>query len=148
MIGAAGLTRATCAAALACAATASIAPPAQAVDNYPCTGSYVFSWTGGSTVKRCPLAGPLSGNRVPVYSQSVNYDDPRYRVGWLNFAAPQYFFCERDEINIYHHPLHPAWQNYWWAETVADNGRHGKVPEVYFRGGVNNEPDSGLGNCF
>jgi hypothetical protein len=133
---------------LAITAAVCIAPPARATDNYPCTGSYVFSWTGGTTVKRCPLAAPLSGNRVPVYRDSVTYDDPAYRVGWLDFGQAQYFYCERDLINIYHHPLHPSWQNYWWAETVADNGRPGIVPEVYFRGGANYEPDAGLGNCF
>jgi hypothetical protein len=37
-----------------------------------------------------------------------------------------------------------AAENYWWGSTMADNGRWGWVPEVYFAGGENNEDDAGL----
>jgi hypothetical protein len=43
-------------------------------------------------------------------------------------------------------------QNGWWAYTLSDkdsagNSHWGWVPETYFKGGNNNEPDAGLFMC-
>jgi hypothetical protein len=43
-------------------------------------------------------------------------------------------------------------QNGWWAYTLSDkdssgNSHWGWVPETYFKGGNNNEPDAGLALC-
>ena len=35
----------------------------------------------------------------------------------------------------------------WWARTVAGDGKPGWVPEVYFKGGGNDESDLGLRTC-
>ncbi len=35
----------------------------------------------------------------------------------------------------------------WWAYTKADNGRWGWVPEMFFVGGDNMDPDRKLAMC-
>jgi hypothetical protein len=47
---------------------------------------------------------------------------------------------------LYWHPNN-RWSNVWWAKTRGRDGRMGWVPEVYFKGGVNNEPDLELRRC-
>ena len=36
------------------------------------------------------------------------------------------------------------YSNFWWAETIADNGRWGYVSQVYFQGGGNYQRDACL----
>src|SRR6185312_17563346 len=48
----------------------------------------------------------------------------------------------------YHHPApETGWYNDWWAKTLSDDNHWGWVPEVYFRGGDNDEADPGLPRC-
>lgn len=114
------------------------ASPAFAHDNYPCGPANTVKF--GYHVQYCPLwTAP-----VPVYS----WRDPgSTRVGWLYSASNNWFVCQTDiaATTVHYGPYY----NKWWARTMADNLRWGWVPEVYFKGGDNNEPDATLrtGSC-
>jgi Cutinase len=44
--------------------------------------------------------------------------------------------------------VHPGgWRNDWWARTKSDDHKWGWTPEVFFKGGANNERDAGLRKC-
>lgn len=88
---------------------------------------------------------PLTQGNVPVFDS--NAGGPR--VGTLvqgptaGNLSPHWFLCQA--------PGKPytlgRYRNNMWAYTMADNGRHGWVPQVYFKGGANNQADGGLRRC-
>jgi hypothetical protein len=72
-------------------------------------------------------------------------DDGRRRngiVGWLVYGGCNNWFY--DQWGTARNYYLGGYVNNWWATTLADNGRYGWVPEVYFRGGEDFEADAGL----
>src|SRR5215212_3473531 len=129
----------------AIASGAATAEPARAADDYPCLAPQDQPWA--AQVQLCPLTSPLSNGWVPVYRDPVANPPgsaPPQPAGWLHGTANQHFVCERPHTGaVYYHPR--GWRNYWWAYTLSDDGVWGWVPEVFFRGGLDDEPDGGLG---
>jgi hypothetical protein len=135
--------------AVAAIGAIAVAPSARANDAYPCEDAVHLHWSK-KPVQRCPLTAPEPPSGwVPVFAA------PTIRVkgaplpapsGWLHGTANQYFVCEQSFTPApYVHPR--GWRNRWWAYTKSDDGVWGWVPEVYFHGGGNDEPDSGLIGC-
>lgn len=113
------------------------AGPAAAADNSPCARPQVVRL--GHWVQYCPLwranvpvyANPDQGNSAPVVGTLIQGGSANWFVGdhyRSNYVSGSYY-------------------NHWWAYTLADNGRWGWVPEVYFSGGGNDETDAGLYLC-
>jgi hypothetical protein len=127
------------------------ATPASAYDNYPCSSPAHHVTATLELVQDCLL---WRGN-VPVYASPYRIGWPNWVVGYLYSASGNWFICQFDEARgadgtivhtaTYHYG---SYYNNWWAWTIADNGRYGYVPEVFFKGGNNNEPDRGLANCL
>jgi hypothetical protein len=124
------------------------APQAAAADAHPCDRPVSRAWST-EPVQRCALIAPESGDRIPVYANPVSrrmgaaLPSPD---GWLEGTAGQYFVCETRTSKLFYHRR--GWRNDWWAYTAADRGvAWGWVPEVYFRGGDDDEPDAGLRGC-
>lgn len=134
----------------ATAASTAFADTAAAVDNQPCSAAVFQSWSA-EKVQPCPLAAPLPPNGwVPVYREPVAVaagQTPPTPDGWLHGTTNQYFVCDaRFADAAYHHPS--GWRNVWWAYTQADGSDlWGWVPEVFFAGGADDEPDAGLRRC-
>jgi len=118
------------------------APAARATDNVPCHG----------TTKR-DLTDPLSGRvwrgtdvmfcnltqgHVPVYATR---SPGAPVVGELEQGGDANWFVTEMKGETFRKG---SAENFWWGSTMADNGRWGWVPEVYFAGGDNNEDDAGL----
>ncbi|WP_432842025.1 hypothetical protein [Dactylosporangium sp. CA-092794] len=123
-------------------ATALIATPgtASASDASPCSRTQ-FTVYSIFKVQYCPL---WTGN-VPVYDISAVWTGGNQApVGYLTYGGWANWFNGQAEFGEY--GLN-GYQNRWWAFTQADNGAWGWVPEVYFSGGGNDEPDSGLYQC-
>jgi hypothetical protein len=109
-------------------------PSAAAEDESPCGYTYQHQ---GWTVQDCPL---WRGN-VPVYDWYGS--DPRV-VGYLDYGGwANWFVCHRVGSTY----VFAGHMNNWWALTMADNGRWGWVPEVFFAGGEDFDPDRGLVRC-
>jgi hypothetical protein len=126
-----------------------VASPASAADAYPCGNPVSLSWSTAQ-VRLCPLTSPLPPNGwVPVYKSPVASPKgapPPAAAGWLHGTANQYFVCDRAfPAAPYYHPS--GWRNVWWAYTKSDDGVWGWVPEVFFRGGNDDERDGGLSNA-
>jgi hypothetical protein len=68
-------------------------------------------------------------------------------ASWVAGAGSVYFACQRAFTGArYYHPN--GWWNYWWAATRSSDGTTwGWVPQVFFRGGANDEQDGGLDAC-
>jgi hypothetical protein len=129
------------------------ASTASAHDSYPCGPQYYQPWAAQwhvyqgldtSRVQICPL---WKGN-VPVYSAPSRYPQ---QVGTLNWAAGNWFYCQfqvgTTPGNFRTYRYGPYWTT-WWAVTVSDYPyAFGVVPEVFFKGGDNNEPDATLRRC-
>ncbi|MGH2802211.1 MAG: carboxypeptidase-like regulatory domain-containing protein [Thermoleophilaceae bacterium] len=135
--------------ALALAFACLPAEEAAAYDAYPCGPEGRASWTS-EPVQLCPLTSPLPPNDwVPVYRQPVpnpRGESPPPPDGWLHGIENQYFVCQHAfPFASYHHPR--GWRNHWWALTLSDDDVWGWVPEVFFKGGADDEPDSGLRWC-
>jgi hypothetical protein len=114
---------------------------ASAKDSYPCGPAQSAPWTT-MRVQSCPLTTPLPPNGwIPVYAHAGGP-----LVGWLHGTAGQLFVCQSLSSVTYHHP-NTSWYNNWWAKTLSDDNHWGWVPEVYFRGGENDERDAGLAIC-
>ena len=80
--------------------------------------------------------------RVPVYGSYST--DPAYGgrvVGHLYKGGRANWFLWQCSGN--RAALGRYW-NYWWAYTLADNGRWGYVPLTYFAGGANGQRSSKL----
>jgi hypothetical protein len=131
-------------------ASATFADSAAAVDSQPCGAAVFKSWSA-EKVQPCPLAAPLPPNGwVPVYREPVAVAPGATAPtpdGWLHGTTDQYFVCDaRVPDASYTHPN--GWRNDWWAYTQADGSDlWGWVPEVFFAGGANDEPDAGLRRC-
>lgn len=112
----------TCAAASAVAA-----PEAFASDPGACArnGRAIF----GRAEYQCSL---WRGN-VPVYS---GYSTSSNVVGYLYRGGRANWFLSQCVGNVAHLG---GYFNYWWAYTLADDGRWGFVPLTYFAGGANNQ---------
>lgn len=112
-------------------------------------------------VQRCPLAAPVDGTRIPVYTHPV----PRAKGArmpaprsWLTArdgaqGKEAMLICERkfakgawSPAALYWHP-NDGWYNNWWALAIANDGKGGWVPEAFLKGGDNLEPDLGLRTC-
>ena len=100
-------------------------------------------------MQRCPLVAPLPPNGwVPLHARPVaraaGAPAPA-ATGWLKGTANQYFVCQREFSATYVHSQ--GWRNRWWAYTLSDDQKWGWVPEVFFKGGNDNERDKGLVIC-
>jgi hypothetical protein len=110
-------------------------------DDIPCGDPYHESIVNGDA-QICPL----TQNRVPVYE---SFEDGFFGdndiVGYLNNADGNFFMCQLlgEEFDIPGTNI----SNDFWALTLADNGAAGWVPEVYFAGGGNFQPDANLVRC-
>jgi hypothetical protein len=122
---------------LAMTAIFGVATGAQADDAYPCDAQQ--SSRAGHLVQYCPLT---QGN-VPVYNTPDAGNGATVVGRLVNGGRSNWFVGDqiRSDFRL------GAYTNYWWAYTLADNGRWGWVPEVYFRGGDNNEGDAFLKVC-
>ncbi|WP_285496887.1 hypothetical protein [Actinomadura sp. NBRC 104425] len=111
-----------------------VAPgPALAVDDKPCAPPVPHPEYG--KVQYCPL----SRGNVPVYAGRKQESGI---IGYLRKGGSANWFlgyqCRDGTIRL------GRLANDWWAAAKADNGRLGWVPEIYFAGGGNFEPDAGL----
>ncbi|MEU6660306.1 hypothetical protein [Streptomyces sp. NPDC046821] len=118
------------------------APTAQATDNVPCHGTVKRDLTDPNTGNVWPgtdvMYCNLTQGHVPVYA-SRSADAPV--VGHLEQGGAANWFVTEMKGGDFH--LGSS-ANFWWGSTMADNGRWGWVPEVYFAGGDNYEDDAGL----
>jgi hypothetical protein len=120
-------------------------PPTATTDKYPCTAQFTETDSGtGHRAQRCPLA---SGN-VPVFD-SPDLGDAAHQVGVLHAGGSTNWFVGQSYRSSF---VMGNLQNGWWAFTLSDKDSSGKshwgwVPETYFQGGANNEPDAGLFEC-
>ena len=135
--------------AAACAIAGVHAADAEAYDTDPCGKEHRVNWTN-EPVQLCPLTALADGNRIPVYTSPVAnprgraIPSPRTFIGAASGTAR--FVCESAFPKaVFYHPS--GWRNVWWARTVAADGKPGWVPEVYFKGGGNDESDPGLRTC-
>jgi hypothetical protein len=113
------------------------AAPAGAHDENPCGDQY---WHDGfqKQVQDCAMWR----GAVPVYEERW-HDASQEPIGYLWNARGNWFVCERQGSTY----GVSGYLNDWWAYTLADNGEWGWVPEVYFSGGDDFEPDGGLVHC-
>jgi hypothetical protein len=110
-------------------------PTAQADDEHACGETFKHEYYD-TYVQRCPL---WRGD-VPVFSKGGLV------VGFLEQGGnANWFKCQ--ELQVFNPHSVDGYVNYWWAETVADNGRWGWVSLVYFAGGDDWEPDATLRYC-
>jgi hypothetical protein len=135
--------------AVAAAASAAHLPAASAYDAYPCGREVTVPWSA-VPVHPCPLTSPLPPNNwVPVYRVPVpnpRGSSPPAPRGWLQTTTGRYFVCHRAfPAAMYYHPS--GWRNLWWSYTRDDSGNWGWVPEVFFKGGDDDEPDYGIRSC-
>jgi hypothetical protein len=130
------------AAALAGSITMAGATTAQAVDESPCRRPQVAR--ASHWVQYCPL---WRGN-VPVYN-SPDRGNNATVVGYLvQGGSVNWFVGDRYRSRYtFRTSSGRVLYNGWWAYTLADNGRWGWVPEVFFSGGENDETDGGLYLC-
>jgi hypothetical protein len=134
--------------AAACVIAGSCAASAQARDDAPCTNA-----VANVPTQLCPLAELLDGTRVPVHTQPVRHNKGTPRPLARSTAHAQdttmgkalSFECQAKGA-LYWHPNNRTF-NIWWARTIGEDGRPGWVPEVFFKGGANNEPDLRLRRC-
>jgi len=111
---------------------------AAAKDDYPCGPQFDHD---GLMVQICPL---WRGD-VPVYDLANSQLGSQ--VGKLNVGGTaNWFACQTQFTNIPYE--YGGYETNWWAYTMADNGRWGWVPEVFFSGGGNNQADAELEHCF
>jgi len=120
----------------ACWALAVAAPMASASDPGACARN--GRTIAGMAEYQCTL---WRGN-VPVYGSYST--DPNYGgrvVGYLYAGGRANWFtsqCRGNKATLV------GYWNYWWAYTLADNGRWGYVPLTYFDGGANDQRSATL----
>jgi hypothetical protein len=107
---------------------------------------------------RCPLLWDSAKTsaamtRVPVFAQFTSPGlGPSAAVNHLyREAGAQYFRCHLPGAAYEFAPQY-GWgraRHTWWALTQGDEhpGKWGFVPEVYFLGGADDQPDPGLPMC-
>ncbi|MCW3042791.1 MAG: serine/threonine protein kinase [Actinobacteria bacterium] len=120
-------------------------PPTATTDKYPCGAQFTETNSGtGHRAQHCPLA---SGN-VPVFD-SPDAGNAAHQVGVLRLGGSTNWFVGQSYRSTF---VAGNLENGWWAFTLSDKDAAGKthwgwVPETYFQGGANNEPDAGLFVC-
>jgi len=116
-----------------------------ASDAHPCGKAWYHAGLDRS-VQTCPdwapKDSPAGPYKYPVYSMG---DQPA-QVGTIYAPGNDWFICQKQITKFDPFPAHGYYNN-WWAYTMADNGKMGWVPEVYFSGGGNNQADAGLRKC-
>jgi hypothetical protein len=110
---------------------------ASAYDGSPCGGPWWHPTYG--TVQTCPDWSP--DNWIPVYNGVGPYG--AFPVDAIYAPGDDWYICQFQGPTA----VVGSYENDWWAWTVGDNGRSGWVPEVYFAGGGNYEPDANLAYC-
>jgi hypothetical protein len=124
---------------LAVGALAATATPAVAADGSPCGPQ--FRHNNGWHVQNCPDWSP--NNWIPVFA---DHRVGARQVGSIYAPGNDWYVCQGryagQTYGIFYGGANL--QNDWWAYTMADNGQFGYVPEVYFQGGRNFEPDATL----
>ena len=65
-------------------------------------------------------------------------------VGTLRSGGRQNWFVGQAQRSTYRLD---GTENRWWAYTLSDDRTWGWVPEVFFAGGKDNDPDAGLAVC-
>src|SRR6266436_2393327 len=88
---------------------------------------------------------PLASANVPVFD-SPDAGNAAKQVGVLHLGGDTNWFVGQSYRSTF---VSGALRNGWWAFTLSDKDSSGKshwgwVPETYFKGGGNNEPDAGL----
>ncbi len=106
-------------------------------DAHPCSAAQQTQF--GHKVQYCPLWR----DNVPVYDSPDKGGNAR-QVGTLVVGGSANWFVGQSQRSRY---TFGAYTNQWWAFTMADNDVWGWVPEVYFKGGANDEKDGGLHVC-
>lgn len=123
-------------------------PPPVTSDRFGCGSAVSVSWSS-ERVQPCPLVSPLPPRGwIPVYARPVARPAGALApsaAGWLHGVADQRFVCQRKFADEYVHPQGD--RNNWWAYTRSDDGVWGWVPQVFFKGGNDDEPDAGLAPC-
>ncbi len=116
--------------------------PASAYDATPCLAPY---WHSGVAryVQTCPDWGMSGTNDIPVYNLDAS---PPAIVGWIDAAGNDWYVCQK-QVTQYDPYAYAGYYNDWFAYTLADNGKWGWAPEVFFQGGDNMEPDRKLAMC-
>lgn len=118
---------------------------AAATDASPCGGRWYHSGIN-TYVQTCPdwapADSPFGAHKYPVFSLG---SEPK-QVGTIYAPGNDWFICQKQVTEFDPFPAHGYWNN-WWAYTMADNGKMGWVPEVYFKGGGNNQADANLAKC-
>jgi hypothetical protein len=120
-------------------------PPTATTDKYRCGPQTTETDSGtGHRAQPCPLA---SGD-VPVFD-SPDLGNAAHQVGVLHAGGSANWFVGQSYRSSF---VMGKLQNGWWAFTLSDKDSSGKshwgwVPETYFQGGANNEPDAGLFEC-
>lgn len=122
---------------LAAAASPLFVGTANAADAQPCGPIWNHATYG--QVQTCPDWSPVGA--IPVYAHAGGDADV---VGTIDPAGPDWYICQARGAAL-GGPNGTA--NDWWAVTVADNGQHGVVNQVFFAGGGNFEPDGNLRYC-
>lgn len=120
-------TLATCAAMLP-----AVAAPASASDPGACARN------GRTIFGRAEYQCSLWRGSVPVYASAWTGTSV---VGYLNQGGRANWFLSQCVGTTAHLG---RYANYWWAYTLADNGRWGFVPLTYFAGGQDNQRSSVL----
>ena len=126
-----------------------VAPPAT-TDTFPCEAPVTVSWTT-EKVQRCALVFPVAPNGwIPVYTRPVakaaTADYPTPTAGWLHGTVNQYFVCQREFVGVEYY-YSASIRNRWWAYTLSDDNKWGWTPQIFFKGGNNDERDAGLVAC-
>jgi len=122
-------------------------PPTATTDKSPCTGQFTETDSGtGHRAQRCPLVG----TNIPVFD-SPDAGNGAHKVGVLHAGGSTNWFVGQAYGSNFVSADRKL-QNGWWAFTLSDkdpsgNSHWGWVPEIYFQGGANNEPDAGLFVC-
>ena len=109
--------------------------PALSTDSFPCTRGSPYP----SLPYACPVVWPSNG-KIPIYASGTTTI-----IDYLHSSTgTQYFACEATGGRY----TRGSDTNIWWAWTQGDeHGSWGWVPEVFFKGGLNDEPDAGLPTC-
>jgi hypothetical protein len=119
-----------------------VAPAAHATDNVPCHSPTTRDLTDPLSGRLWPRTQVrfcnLTRGHVPVYA---NRSPGAAVVGHLEQGGAANWFVTEMRGETFRDG---SAENHWWGSTLADNGRWGWVPEVYFAGGENNEDDAGL----
>ena len=102
-------------------------------------------WQG--PVQPCPLTTPNANGWVPVYAAPMPYVTGTLPppAGWLKGTTDKLFVCQDDYADA--EVQFNGSRSSWWAYTKADDGDLGYVSEVFFLGGLADEPDGGLRRC-